>query len=237
MALALGCGAGLAQTGPARRLRVVTTHLPPLVIENDNKRPGALRELLNELCKRTQMELKLEFVPWKRALFLATSMPATAIFPVTRLKERESRFRWLAPLYEEHYMFLAPRGGTFDLQHLDDMKTRRITLLRGAAQTAILQELGYRNIVEGNSIEEIHRYLLEGMADAAFGERNIIQSSLKSRSAQRAFQISAPVRTTTAWLAGSLDFDEATIQEFQRAKASMDADGTTHRILAKYKLA
>ena len=237
LAAALGCGTGLAHAAQDRQLRVVTTHLPPLVVENDDRNPGALRELVDELCKRAQISLKLEFVPWKRALFLATSMPATAIFPVTRLAEREDKFRWLAPLYEEHYMFLAARGSQFDVRHPEAMKDRRITLLRGAAQAAILQELGYRNIVEANSVEEVHRYLLKGMADAAFGERNIIQSSLKSRSAQTDFHISQPVRTTTAWLAGSLDFDEPTVQLFQRLKAAMDADGISKRILAKYNLA
>lgn len=237
LAAALSCGTGFAHAAQGKALRVVTTHLPPLVVENDDINPGALRELLNELCKRTQMTLKLEFVPWKRALFLATSMPETAIFPVTRLPDRETKFRWLAPLYEEHYMFLAARGGKFDIRHPEDMKASRITLLRGAAQAAILQELGYRNVVEANSIEEIHRYLLKGMADAAFGEQHIIQSSLKSRSAQKDFYLSPPVRTTTAWLAGSLDFDDATVQLFQQTKSAMDADGTTRRILGKYNLA
>ncbi len=237
LAAALSCGTSLARAAQGKELRVVTTHLPPLVVENDDQNPGALRELLNELCKRVQMSLKLEFVPWKRALFLATSMPETAIFPVTRLLDRETKFRWLAPLYEEHYMFLAARNGKFDIQHPEAMKARRITLLRGAAQATILQELGYRNIIEASSIEEVHRYLLKGMADAAFGEQHIIQNSLTSRSAQKDFHLSAPVRTTTAWLAGSLDFDDATVQLFQHTKAAMDADGTTRRILGKYKLA
>ncbi|WP_229214568.1 ABC transporter substrate-binding protein [Duganella sp. HH101] len=236
-AMALGCSAGLTRAAPVAQLRVVTAHLPPLVIENGGNRPGALRELVDELCNRVQMALKLEFVPWKRALFLATSMPATAIFPVTRLPEREATFRWLAPLYEEHYLFLAAHNSKFDIEHPGDMKGRRIALMRGAAQAAILQELGYRNIIEANSIEEVHRYLTGGMADAAFGERNIILSSLSSRSAQKDFRLSPPVRSTTAWLAGSLDFDDATVQQFQRAKAAMDADGTSRRILARYKLA
>lgn len=235
--MALGCSAGFTRAAPVAQLRVVTTNLPPLVVENGGKRPGALRELLDELCNRVQMALKLEFVPWKRALFLATSMPATAVFPLTRVPEREVTFRWLAPLYEEHYLFLAAHNGRFDIARPEHMKSRRITLIRGAAQAAILQELGYHNIIEASSIEEVHRYLTGGMADAAFGERNIIQSSLNSRSAQRDFRLSQPVRTTTAWLAGSLDFDEATALKFQRAKAAMDADGTSRRILARYKLA
>jgi len=44
------------------------------------------------------------------------------------------------------------------------------------------------------------------MTDTSFGERNIIRASLKSRGVEEDFETSAPVRTTTAWLAGSLDF-------------------------------
>ena len=140
-------------------------------------------------------------------------------------------------MYEEHYLFLAPRGGKFDILHPELMKSARISTLRGAGQAILLQELGYRNLIEASSVEEIHRFLLQGMADAAFGERFIIQSSLKSRNAEKDFQVSPPVRSTTAWLAGSLDFDDGTVQRFQRTKAAMDADGTSQRILAKYGLA
>jgi ABC-type amino acid transport substrate-binding protein len=236
LALILGCAPGSLLAAGARQLRVVTTNLPPLVIEDDGKNPGALRELLTELCKRMQLSPKVEFVPWKRALFLTTTMPATAIFPLTRLREREARFRWLAPMYEERYLFLARRGSKFDIHHPEAMKSSRIATLRGAAQSIMLQELGYHNLIEASSIEEVHRFLLEGMTDAAFGEKFIIQSSLKARNGEKDFHVSQPVRSTTAWLAGSLDFDDATAQQFQRAKAAMDADGTSQRILAKYGL-
>ncbi|HEY1147012.1 MAG TPA: hypothetical protein VGF27_00465, partial [Pseudoduganella sp.] len=127
-----------------RRLRIVTTDLPPLVTEQGG---GVLRELVTELCRRTQQTPSLEFVPWRRAIFLATTMPSTAIFPLTRQPEREDKFRWLAPLYEERYLFLAPRGGSFDLQHPENMKDKRIALIRGAGQRAMLHEMGFDHIV------------------------------------------------------------------------------------------
>lgn len=235
--LALAALSGLA---PAARgaapLRIATTHLPPLVLEHTPHKPGALMELVQELCRRMRLTPQAVFVPWPRAVFLATSMPATAIFPLTRVGDREKQFRWLAPLYDEHYVFLAARQGNFDLRHLDDMKTRRIALLRGAGQAAILAEMGFHNLVEAISIDEIHRFLLGGMADASFGERNIIRSSLKSRDEEQRFALSAPLRTTTAWLAGSLDFSEADAQRFQRTMDAIEADGSKRRILLQYGL-
>ncbi len=223
---------GLALAGVARKMQLVTSHLPSLVHESGD--PGGLQEVVAELCRRTGLKPATQFVPWRRAQFLATTMPATAIYPLTRLPEREAQYRWLVPLYDENYVLLAVRG---KLLPLEQMKDKRIALLRGAAQAAILKEQGFTRLVEASSIDEVHRFLLGGMADAAFGERRIIAASLKGHgSGEGDFETSAPVRTTTAWLAGSLDFDEADIALFQRSLDSMRADGTLRRILARHKL-
>jgi len=224
---------GWALAGVARKMQLVTSHLPALVHENGQ--PGGLQEIVAELCLRAGVQATTQFVPWRRAQFLATTMPATAIYPLTRLPEREAAYRWLVPLYEENFVLLAVRG---KLLPVAQMKEKRIALLRGAAQGAILKDQGFKHLVEASSIDEVHRFLLGGMADAAFGERHIISASLTGHGASESdFETSAPLRTTTAWLAGSLDFDEADVALFQRALNSMQADGTLRRILAKHKLA
>lgn len=233
---ALGLALRRAEAAPLALMRIVTSHLPPLVQENPPDSPGALQEIVTELCKRLAVTADTAFVPWRRAVFLATTMPATAIYPLTRLPEREAQFRWLAPLYDEHYVFVAPRGKRFDTRQPESMKNARIALLRGAAQVVMLRELGYHHFVEARSIDEVHRFLVGGMADASFGERNIIRASLKGRGAESDFDTSAPVRTTTAWLAGSLDFTADDALSFKRAADAMVADGTTRKILAKYGL-
>jgi polar amino acid transport system substrate-binding protein len=223
---------GLALAAVARKMQLVTSHLPSLVHESGP--PGGLQELVAELCKRAGVQPATQFVPWRRAQFLATTMPATAIYPLTRLLEREAQYRWLVPLFEENYVLLAVRG---KLLPVEQMKDKRIALLRGAAQAAILKEQGFTRFVEASSIDEVHRFLLGGMADAAFGERRIISASLKGHGAGKSeFDTSAPVRTTTAWLAGSLDFDQEDAALFQRALDSMRADGTLRRILARHNL-
>jgi len=223
---------GLALAGVAHKMRLVTSHLPSLVHESG--KPGGLQEIVAELCKRAGVHPATQFVPWRRAQFLATTMPATAIYPLTRLPGREAQYRWLVPLFEENYVLLALRG---KLLPVEQMKDQRIALLRGAAQAAVLKEQGFKRFVEASSIDEVHRFLLGGMADAAFGERRIISASLKGHGANDGdFETSAPIRTTTAWLAGTLDFDEADIAQFQRALESMRADGTLRRILARHKL-
>jgi ABC-type amino acid transport substrate-binding protein len=236
----LQLGAAWAAGAPAQArsqpFSVVTAHLPPLVIEGGNKR-GALRDIVDELFRRLKLQPRFEFRPWPRALMMATTMRSTAIFPLTRMESREFQFRWLAPLYQENFIFLAPRSSSFDIRKVRDMKHKRVALIRGAAQAAILRELGYRNLVEATSVNEVHRFMLEGMADAAFGERGIIANALRTRKAQKDFHVSEPVRSSTAWLAGSLDFTEEDARRYAQAMQEITADGITRRILAAYQLA
>jgi len=228
----LAAGPGLAWAGVARWMHLVTSHLPSLVHESGA--PGGLQEIVAELCKRAGISPETQFVPWRRAQFLATTLPATAIYPLTRLAEREKQYRWLVPLYEENFVLLTLKG---KLLPLERMKEARVTLLRGGAQAAILKELGFTRLVEASSIDEVHRFLLGGMADAAFGERRIIAASLKGHGVSESdFETSAPLRSMTAWLAGSLDFDDSDIALFQHALASMQADGSLRRILARHNL-
>lgn len=236
---ALGAVSGTCAGAEQVPLRIVTAHLPPLVMGpgGGDRQPGALRELVDALCKRLGLAPDVEFMPWRRALYVATTAPHTAIFPVTRLPEREAQYRWLAPLYEENYIFLAQKGSDFDVQQPQDMKDRRIALLRGAAQAAILRELGFQRLVEAASIDEVHRFLLAGMADAAFGERAIVHRSLEMRGEEKNFRLGRPVRSTTAWLAGSLDIGERDAARWRAAMAELVADGTQKRIFRQYGLA
>jgi ABC-type amino acid transport substrate-binding protein len=235
--LALGAVSGAGARAEQASLHIVTAHLPPLVMAPGDKQPGALRELVDALCRRLDVAPEMEFMPWRRALYVAATTPDTAIFPVTRLPERERHYRWLAPLYEENYIFMAQKGSDFDVHRPQDMTDRRIALLRGAAQSAILRELGFERLVEASSIDEVHRFLLAGMADAAFGERAIIHRSLDMRGEEKHFRLGQPVRSTTAWLAGSRDIGELQAARWRTAMAGLVADGTQKRIFRQYGLA
>ncbi len=226
----------LSRAVAAAPLRVVTSHLPPLVNEPGGQSPGALHEIVLELCKRVNVTPSVAFVPWKRAVFLTESGAGTTIFPLTRTPEREHKFRWLVSLYEEDYVFLAPRGRAFDVSQPANMKAMRIALIRGSSLKAVLVQMGYKHIVDARSVDEVHRFLVAGIADAAYGERSIVRTLLRTRSAEADFDYSAPISRTAAWLAGSRDVAEIQAARFQRAMQDMKADGSYFAILKRYQL-
>lgn len=230
----------LVHAGAAPRnvepIRVVTSELPPLVMEGNPPAPsGALYDMMDDIARRTGTSLIVEFVPWKRALFLAASRPRTAIFPLTRNPERERQYRWLVRLYHEHFVFIATKGGSFDVRYPARNKHRKISILRGSAMLPDLRARGYKHLVEAATVAESLRFLTSGMVDAVFGDEAIMRSMLKGHP-EAGFAFSGPVSSTTTWLGGSLDFGPAEEARLQKAMQDMIADGTYAMILKKYRL-
>lgn len=232
----VGTAARASAPAPAPApLRVLTSDLPPLAIQATPGHSGALVEIVNELLKRTAHDGKVEFVPWQRAIFLTDTMPRTLIFPLSRSPERELKYRWLARLHQEHFLFLALASSSFDLNAPATVKQRRIGVLRGSHAMTILKELGYRNLVQASTVDESLRYLRRGIVDTVFGNRAIYRASLQD-AFDTNYRAGNPVRTATTWLGGSADVSDADVAAFERALQAMVDDGSYARILKKYAL-
>lgn len=219
----------------AEPVRITTSELPPFSMEHQPGAPGALFEIVQELNRRTGLPATIEFVPWRRALFLTASRPRSAVFPLTRSPERESQYRWLAPLYRETFLFLSRKNANFDSAHPERNKTRRIGILRGSLMIKFLHDEGYPNVVEAASVEEGLRFLRRGIVDAVCGDREIMRAMLGKRF-DTEFAASAPLRETTTWLGGSLDMTAADAARYAQAMEEMIDDGSHARILKKYQL-
>ena len=225
-----------AAPAAAEPIRIVTSDLPPFSIDGAPGAPGALYDMVAELLRRTHLPANIEFVPWQRAIYLSTSLSRSAIFPLTRSPEREVKYRWLARLYHEHFLFMSRNGSHFDVRRPALGKERRIGVLRGSQTIVTLRENGYKHIVEASSVDESVRFLRRGIVDAIFGDRNIFRAALSGRDDGN-FLMSEPIRTTTTWLGGSLDFSDADAALFQKTMKEMIDDGTYAQILKKYELA
>ena len=229
-------GPGLpGQVLAGEHIHVSTSELPPFSTERSGAEPGALFEMVAELGRRTGMPTAIEFVPWKRAVFLTSSRGRSAIFPLTRSPERESQYRWLAPLYRENFVFVSLKRGAFDVLHPERDRQKRIGILRGSLMIKFLHDQGYPNIVEASSIEEGVRFLRRGIVDALCSDRDIVRSLLGERIGHD-YLTGATLRQTTTWLGGSLDFSAAEAARFELAMKEMVDDGTYARLLKKYQL-
>jgi ABC-type amino acid transport substrate-binding protein len=233
--LLLACAAGLSTLAAAAPLRVVTSDLPPLSIANSPARPGALVELARELGRRADVDMQIEYVPWRRALFLVSTVPNTAIFPITRTPEREKAYRWLVPLHYERFVFIAEEGRT-DLRNIAALKNKRIAILRGSVQMENLKRRGFTKLLETTTVQGGVRLVRTGIADAVFGDQDIISGTAHVFFPGMRYAVSEPLVTSETWLGGSKDIGDAVAARLQAAMKGIVRDGTYARVLRSYGL-
>lgn len=217
--------------------RVVAGIIPPFAVENGEGAPGALVELVEQLIAESKSTATVEFVPWQRAVYMASKLPRIAILPLTRTVERESQYRWLARLHRQHFIFAAKRFGASDVLEAETLKSKRIAVLRGSPHYHYLLQRGFKHVFEASSAEEMHRMLDRGIADVLFGSEVVHKTALQIRDRQgKGYVFSRPYYSGDIWLAGSLDFTEQEAAVLQAAMKKLVDNGSYARLLEKYKL-
>lgn len=219
----------------AAPLRVVTSDLPPLSIEHANGQQGALVDIVTEVARRAGVPIEVQFVPWKRALFLVSKVPNTAIFPLTRNALREKSYRWITPLHYEKFVFVGEEGRSV-VTDAAALRSRPVAVLRGSVQLENLKKQGYTQLIETTTVQGGLRLVKLGIADAVFGDQDIISGAAHAYFPDMQINISAPVTTAETWLGGSPEMDDATAARLHAAMKAVVKDGTYARLLKNYGL-
>lgn len=216
-------------------LRIVTSDLPPLSIEHGDRQQGALVDIVTEVARRAGVPIEIQFVPWKRALFLVASVPNTAVFPLTRNAQREKSYRWITPLHYEKFVFVGEEGRAA-ITDAAALRHRPIAILRGSVQMENLKKLGYTQLIDTTTVQGGLRLVKLGIADAIFGDQDIISGAAHAYFPDMQISISAPMTTAETWLGGSPAMDDATAARLQAAMKAVIKDGTYARLLKNYGL-
>jgi polar amino acid transport system substrate-binding protein len=218
--------------------RAVTANLPPFATDPRSDNPGALAEVVEELARRVAAPVRVEQVPWKRAMLLSEHQQRLAIFPLTRSSEREPKFRWLVRLFQENTIFVANAGRSdIDVQNPGSLKQYSVAVVRGSAHVAQLRADGMTRLVEVTDVQGAVKMVRDGIVDLLYGSETIFRDLPAAMGyTENMFKYGSPAHAADIWLGGSLDFSEADAAEFQAAMRSMQKDSTYTRILKKYKL-
>ncbi|WP_420334555.1 substrate-binding periplasmic protein [Roseibium sp.] len=96
--LLTGSVTGVSADTPS--IRIVTQSFAPLQWDNDGKPDGYVTQYIAEVIGRVKETVPLEaasveFMPWKRAMLTARSVPNVLLFSLSRTQEREDQFLWL----------------------------------------------------------------------------------------------------------------------------------------------
>ncbi|MTV40141.1 substrate-binding periplasmic protein [Duganella radicis] len=224
----------LSQAAEPAPVKLVVGDMAPYSVAGNTDSPGSLVEIAQALARRVGTPMEVQFYPWTRALAMVAVAPRTLTLPLTRTAERENKYRWLAKLYRQKFIFVGLQGNG-KLSDPSLLLHARLTTLRGTPHKRLLLEAGYTDVDECATVRECIRMVKKGIADASYGAEDTHRSAA-SMDGNKAgeFSYSPVYRQDDVWLAGSLDFTEEDSRKWRAALETLRSDGTITRILHKY---
>ena len=132
------------QMASAQTIKLKTENYPPFNMESEQGRIiGISTEIVEQLFERAGVQYELELLPWQRAFGMALEEADTAVFSTTRTEERENKFKWVGPLVENNWVFLAKENSNIEIASLDEAKQYSVGGYQGDATALFLADQGF----------------------------------------------------------------------------------------------
>lgn len=240
--LALAAALPLPAAAARTPLPVFCHALPPLSFEQDGQVVGLATELLRRMAELAHLEPSLALQPRLRAEKSFLETPASLLFPLARLPEREHRYRWIGPI-------LPRRVGIYSLSSRSDIRFRGLHQLDGlrlgaTAGTATLEQLLAEGLKPGKELEVSASYdasvrkLLAGRMDLlVIGDLNIYWQLHQMKEASDRIREVAVLDASADYCFGlRVDGDAAQAEALQRALDQLRRNGTVERLKQAYGL-
>ncbi len=103
----------------------------PYEFQKDGKPQGILVEIVEKICKRANISLKLVFLPFKRAYNKTKRGEIDGLFNFYKVKERLEFFDYTEPIIENPLVFFVRKESELKFTTLNDLKGQKIGVMRG----------------------------------------------------------------------------------------------------------
>lgn len=225
-------------------IHIVTEHLPPYQIEDENKNlSGFAVDIIRETMARSNYAYSLKSYPWVRSYKLAQIKENHCIFSIARLKSREDLFKWVGPISRVNNTAMwGLKGQRFEINNLEDAKNYTIAVNR--------DDIAHIGLLERGFIEGINLYVLDDSKSLiniliTRPEINLIvadDTTISFRAELSGVNIAKLQKVheikdlpLNFFFACSPHTDDKVIQHLAIKLASIYKDGTYERIWAKWK--
>jgi polar amino acid transport system substrate-binding protein len=142
-----------AASAKDENLIVVTEHMPPFQIIDDNpKHPieGYSIDILRTTLKQAHIDYSIMPMTWDRAYSLGQKKPNTIILSIVRKPEREKMFHWLIKLSDSKTSLWGYKNNQKTLTSLADITDEIIAVARNDHHQLMLKN--YANLTDKNFI-------------------------------------------------------------------------------------
>lgn len=230
---------GITQAANAQNLRIFTEENPPLNFTDADGRPtGLVTELVRDLQQRTGNNDPINVVPWARGLANLDGPQPSLLFSMARTAEREHRYQWIGPVYQNTYNLYVLSSSNLFMQDINQAKTlRAIGVYRDDIRERLLLAMNFGNLNRQADPASVLKLLLAGQIDAMASSPTVI-NSLLAQAGRHPDEIRKLVNFGSAnlYIAASLATPPAVVADWNRALLAMRSDGSLKRLFAAYGL-
>jgi polar amino acid transport system substrate-binding protein len=228
------------QVSPAKAvddhiIRLATLDWPPYVGENLPQK-GFTTAIVSEAFKRAGYEVKIDFLPWTRALQQADEGNYDAVYPEYYSDERDKTFMFSEQFASGPLGFYKRKADPISYTKLEDLKTYRIGIVLGYINTPEFDAASYLQKETATSDEQNIRKLLAGRIDLIVIDKYVAQYLIKNSITEATGKLEflePPLLEQQLFVIfpRKTEGSAKKLAEFNMALKSMSEDGTLEHIL------
>lgn len=239
MAAVIAAGQHAATAAP---IRLLTGNYPPFEYTENGNVKGLAVELLTEAFRRCHRDVRIEVLPWARALAETQQGRADAIFTAIKTPEREAALRFSSEalvtmnsaLYSKKDAAIRYHG---DLSALAGYRLGTVIGTSHGAQFDMALRSGLLKYVDAaNDTEPNIRKLLAGRIDLIVADRYVVTYYARRNGwSDQLTELTPVLHSSLGYLAFNKNPAlEPLRNEIDAALVAMKRDGSYQRILSRY---
>ena len=156
----------LNQTSQISNLTYLTEQYPPFSFQENGKLKGISIDLMDKMLNKMNSNLSgsdIELLPWSQGYQTTLKERNTVFFPIARLPEWNSLFKWVGPISPIQTVIFAMQERQVRINDLKDLNKYKIGVVRGSAEQLLLTKIGVnaKNLVQEEDVDTIIKMLKE----------------------------------------------------------------------------
>ncbi|MCX4025905.1 ABC transporter substrate-binding protein [Endozoicomonas sp. SM1973] len=224
----------------AQSIHLVTEPFPPLNMTitdstygRNQKVTGFATEIVREVFNRTSSDLEITlYASWDRGFNKALTKQNYGIYSTFRTPERESKFKWVGPLFMEDWIILANPESNIKISKLEDLNKYRVGSFESDPISDYLKDKGVKIETAENDVVNATKLKLKKIDLWA-------TSSLSGPYIAKRHQLNLTnvytFNSNGLWLAMNKNTDDQTIQQLNASLKQMQNRGEVKKIISQYK--
>jgi ABC-type amino acid transport substrate-binding protein len=227
----------MSGTARAETFRVLAGEIAPYAYRVDNRIVGVSIELTAEIAKRLGHKTEFEIMPFPRATNEINQHPEVLMLQVARVEERDSRFIWVADLFDEpfHMFVRADSGIDPDFFFQNQPVPGPIGVLRGGISQKVALDYGLAPLEPASDeLIDAHK-IVSGRISSWLGSYNTARGAMRRAGYDPdLLRMGRMVKHYHLYLVAGKDSSALVPERWADVLQKMKLDGTYQKILERY---